>query len=163
MIRCSAEGIEHGLLESAKSSRVTIGETDRLSDMVEDLLYLSPMDSITQPTHFLKWDLRELLSKAAERQRGLASERNVHFVIDFGEEPAAMWCDDNSLTRAFSNTVRVRFRTRIKDPMDLVFLFWSIGAGIALGAGLIPLAALGSIAICILLMAFVRRTPVESP
>ena len=39
----------------------------------------------------------------------------------------------------------VRFRTAIKDPMDLVFLFWSLGSGIVLGAGLIPLAVMGSI------------------
>ena len=37
----------------------------------------------------------------------------------------------------------VRFRTAIKDPMDLVFLFWSLGSGIVLGAGLIPLAVMG--------------------
>ncbi|MDX5688987.1 DUF4956 domain-containing protein, partial [Clostridioides difficile] len=37
----------------------------------------------------------------------------------------------------------VRFRTAIKDPMDLVFLFWSLGSGIVLGAGLIPLAVRG--------------------
>ncbi|MHC1734461.1 MAG: DUF4956 domain-containing protein [Erysipelotrichaceae bacterium] len=38
----------------------------------------------------------------------------------------------------------VRFRTAIKDPLDLVFLFWAIGGGIVLGAGLIPLALIGS-------------------
>ena len=34
----------------------------------------------------------------------------------------------------------VRFRTAIKDPMDLLFLFWSIGTGIMCGAGLYELA-----------------------
>lgn len=34
----------------------------------------------------------------------------------------------------------VRFRTAIKDPLDIAFLFWSIGAGIILAAGMIPLA-----------------------
>ena len=34
----------------------------------------------------------------------------------------------------------VRFRTAIKDPLDIVFLFWSIGVGIVLAAGMIPLA-----------------------
>lgn len=41
----------------------------------------------------------------------------------------------------------VRFRTAIKDPLDLVFLFWSIGAGIITGAGLVPLAVVGSLII----------------
>ncbi|KAF1085149.1 hypothetical protein SPSYN_01285 [Sporotomaculum syntrophicum] len=57
----------------------------------------------------------------------------------------------------------VRFRTPIKDPMDLVFLFWSIVAGIVIGAGLIPLAALGSVIIGIILIAFVSRNVIETP
>lgn len=50
----------------------------------------------------------------------------------------------------------VRFRTAIKDPLDLVFLFWAIGVGIVLGAGLLPLALLGSFLIGLVLLLFVR-------
>ena len=39
----------------------------------------------------------------------------------------------------------VRFRTAIKEPMDIAFLFWAIAAGIVLAAGLIPLAVVGSL------------------
>lgn len=39
----------------------------------------------------------------------------------------------------------VRFRTAIKDPMDLLFLFWSIGNGIICGAGLFELAIIMSV------------------
>lgn len=46
----------------------------------------------------------------------------------------------------------VRFRTAIKEPLDLVFLFWSISVGIILGAGLYPLAFLGSIFITAILL-----------
>ena len=41
----------------------------------------------------------------------------------------------------------VRFRTAIKEPLDIAFLFWSIAAGIVLAAGMIPLAVLGSVLI----------------
>ena len=47
----------------------------------------------------------------------------------------------------------VRFRTAIKDPMDLVFLFWSISAGIICGAGFAMIAVIASIALTILLVA----------
>lgn len=57
----------------------------------------------------------------------------------------------------------VRFRTPIKDPMDLVFLFWSIAAGIILGAGFIPLAVMGSVIVGLILVAFVSRNVVETP
>lgn len=45
----------------------------------------------------------------------------------------------------------VRFRTAIKDPLDLVYLFWAIGGGIVVGAGMIPLALVGSFFIALIL------------
>ena len=41
----------------------------------------------------------------------------------------------------------VRFRTAVKDPLDIVYMFWAIAAGISTGAKLYPLALLGSLAI----------------
>lgn len=57
----------------------------------------------------------------------------------------------------------VRFRTPIKDPMDLIYLFWSIVVGILCGAGFILLAVLGSIIIGLVLMVFVNKITVENP
>lgn len=57
----------------------------------------------------------------------------------------------------------VRFRTAIKDPMDIAYLFWSIAAGIVLGAGLIPLALFGSLVIGVMLFAFSKKRPADSP
>lgn len=51
----------------------------------------------------------------------------------------------------------VRFRTAIKEPLDIAFLFWSIAVGIVLAAGLIPLAVFGSVLIGIFLLVFVNR------
>ncbi len=50
----------------------------------------------------------------------------------------------------------VRFRTAIKDPLDIAFLFWAIAAGIVLAAGMIPLAVIGSIVIGAVLLIFVN-------
>lgn len=57
----------------------------------------------------------------------------------------------------------VRFRTAIKEPMDIAFLFWAIAAGIVLGAGLLPLAVLGSVFIGVVMMIFVNRKSRENP
>lgn len=51
----------------------------------------------------------------------------------------------------------VRFRTAIKEPLDIAFLFWSIAAGIILAAGMIPLAVIGSVIIGVILLIFVNR------
>lgn len=57
----------------------------------------------------------------------------------------------------------VRFRTAIKEPMDIAFLFWSIAAGIVLAAGLIPLAVFGSLFIGIVLLIFANRKTFTRP
>lgn len=57
----------------------------------------------------------------------------------------------------------VRFRAAIKEPADILFLFWSISAGIVLAAGLIPLAVFGSIFIGIVLVLFAGKKTVDSP
>lgn len=51
----------------------------------------------------------------------------------------------------------VRFRTAIKEPLDIAFLFWSIAVGIVLAAGMIVLAVTGSIIIGVMLLIFVNR------
>lgn len=57
----------------------------------------------------------------------------------------------------------VRFRTAIKEPLDIAFLFWSIAVGIILAAGLLPLAVLGSAVIGIMLLVFVNRKSHSDP
>ncbi|EQB38350.1 hypothetical protein M948_07155 [Virgibacillus sp. CM-4] len=57
----------------------------------------------------------------------------------------------------------VRFRTPIKDPMDLVFLFWSVIAGILCGAGFLLLAIVGTIVIGIVIVLFGNKIKVENP
>ena len=57
----------------------------------------------------------------------------------------------------------VRFRAAIKEPIEIVFLFWAIAAGIVVGAGMIPLALIGSVAIGAIMILMVNRKSVENP
>ena len=57
----------------------------------------------------------------------------------------------------------VRFRTAIKEPLDIAFLFWSIAVGIVLAAGMIPLAIIGSVIIGIILLVFVNKKSHKNP
>ena len=54
----------------------------------------------------------------------------------------------------------IRFRTAIKDPLDLVFLYWSISVGIICGAGLAYIAIIVSLIIS-LLVVFMQKYPVK--
>lgn len=57
----------------------------------------------------------------------------------------------------------VRFRTPIKDPTDLIFLFWAAVAGIVTGAGFFTLAIVGSIIIGLILFLFIKNSSIETP
>jgi len=57
----------------------------------------------------------------------------------------------------------VRFRTAVKEPLDIAFLFWAISEGIVIGAGLIPLGIIGAIFIGIILLIFVNRKSNDTP
>lgn len=57
----------------------------------------------------------------------------------------------------------VRFRTAIKEPLDIAFLFWSIAEGIILAAGMIPLAIIGGVVVGLILLFFVNRKANATP
>lgn len=57
----------------------------------------------------------------------------------------------------------VRFRTAVKEPLDIAFLFWAISVGIVVGAGLLPLAVICSLIIGVVLLVFVNRKTSDTP
>lgn len=57
----------------------------------------------------------------------------------------------------------VRFRSAVKEPIDIAFLFWSISVGIILGAGLITLAVVGSLIIGLIMILFVNHDGQDNP
>lgn len=57
----------------------------------------------------------------------------------------------------------VRFRTAIKEPVEIIFLFWSLAVGIVIGAGMIPLAIIGSAIIGVILLLFANRKIRKQP
>lgn len=57
----------------------------------------------------------------------------------------------------------VRFRAAIKEPFEIVFLFWALAVGIVIGAGMFLLAVVGSLIIGVILVVFARRKIGEHP
>lgn len=104
-IKCYAEGIECGLMDQVKSSSIIIAEVDRLSEMVEDLLYLSRMDNLTQHIDKKPGDLRETFAACAENLKSIAEKRNISFIYDFDEVPVSFEYNDKYIYRALSNLI----------------------------------------------------------
>lgn len=57
----------------------------------------------------------------------------------------------------------VRFRSAVKEPIDIAYLFWAISAGIVIGAGLITLAVVGSLVIGLIMVLFINKTTSDNP
>lgn len=100
--------------------------------------------------------------------------RGVMYSADFGTTLLALTMITSIVILAVTSNVVlslgmvgalsiVRFRTAVKDPLDIAFLFWSIAAGIVLGAGLIPLAIFGSIIIGVVMILFVNHKSHDNP
>ena len=102
-IRCYSEGICCGVMDPVKSGAVIISETDRLSRMVEDLLYLSRMDRESAPEKTQTNDLRETAAVCADELAALAKQNGIRIDYDFDEQPVLFTYNENQISRAISN------------------------------------------------------------
>jgi len=100
--------------------------------------------------------------------------RGVMYSFSFGVSLMAMTLITTLIIMAISSNVIlslgmvgalsiVRFRTAVKEPIDICFVFWAITVGIVLGAGLLPLAVFGSLFIGIILLVFVNYKNLDNP
>lgn len=102
-IKCNAEGIKKEILPVQKSSEIIITETNRLTEMVDDLLYTSYIDTTIKKIQWEEQDLREILSNSIERLTSLTKEKKLQIIFDFDENPVMMKCEEKRLNRAFTN------------------------------------------------------------
>ncbi len=109
-IRCYAEGIECGVMDAGKASQTILFQTDRLSELVEDLLYISRVDNITGQLDKQENDLRETLSLCAGSLKSVADKNGLQIEFDFDDEPVLFTYNEKHLYRAvmnlFSNALR---------------------------------------------------------
>jgi len=104
-IRCYAEGVECGLMDAKKSGATIITETDRLSGLVEDLLYISRVDSISGHVEKHENDLRDTFALCAEAQKPLADKNGIRFKYLFDNNPVMFSYNEKHMYRALSNLI----------------------------------------------------------
>ena len=114
-IRSYAEGLEYGLMDPKRSGATIISETDRLSELVEDLLYISRVDSLTSHIKMQENDLRETLSLCAEHLRPIAEKKGLHFNYEFDDQPVLFTYNEKHMYRAFSNLLTNALRYGKKE------------------------------------------------
>jgi two-component system phosphate regulon sensor histidine kinase PhoR len=108
-IRAAAETLHEGALEDAAAAREFLGhiqrETDRLTQMVEELLELSRIESGAAPLRFAQLDASALVRAAAERFRQQAERAGLSISAEAPDEPVTVIGDEERLERALGNLI----------------------------------------------------------
>jgi len=104
-IKCYAEGISFGVMEPKQASETILVETDKLADLVTDLLYISKIDNITTVYTKTETNLMDLLRDSAARQEAVADKKQVRFTFDFDNIPIQYNCVGELLARAVDNLI----------------------------------------------------------
>ena len=97
-----AEGIQAGVMDTGSAAEVILEESDRMTELVEELLDISKIDMGRQRFALSEMDVRELLYDSIRAVEPTAAG-GIAIVPDFPEEPVMVSCDDTRLRRAVTN------------------------------------------------------------
>ena len=98
-----AEGIQAGVMDAGGAAEVILAESDRMTELVEELLDISKIDMGRQQLALSEMDVRELLYDSIRAVEPTAAAGGIAIVPDFPEEPVMVSCDDTRLRRAVTN------------------------------------------------------------
>lgn len=100
-----AEGIHTGVLDPVGASGIILEETEQMSELVEELLALSRLESGQANAEFHLTDVRELLYDCLRSTEQPAEKKNLRISLRFDEAPVLVNCDEVQLRRAFTNII----------------------------------------------------------
>ena len=98
-----AEGIQTGVMDAGSAAEVILEESDRMTELVEELLDISKIDMGRQPLTLSEMDIRELLYDSIRAVEPAAAASGITITPDFPETPVMVSCDDTRLRRAVTN------------------------------------------------------------
>ncbi len=104
-IQSYAEGIKYEVVEKNTAADIIIDETKRMTHLVEDLLYLSRLDTIGENYHFSDLDFKDFISACQERMYGIASKNGITLQVENINDTVVIHADEEKLFRAFTNII----------------------------------------------------------
>ena len=136
-----AEGIQAGVMDTASAAEVILEESDRMTELVEELLDISKIDMGRQPLTLSETDIRELLYDSIRAVEPAAAASGITIAPDFPEEPIMVKCDDTQIRRAVTNILTNGLRyarselclTCRPDKRNVIIQIQDDGDGIAEG------------------------------
>jgi len=104
-IQCYAEGIACGIMDPQQASATILQETEKLSELVTDLLYIAKIDNITTAYTKQEVDLIAVIHECANRQQAVASKKNIQFIFNFQAKVITFTGIKELLARAVDNLI----------------------------------------------------------
>lgn len=98
-----AEGIQAGVMDTGSAAEVILEESDRMTELVEELLDISKIDMGRQQLALSEMDIRELLYDSIRAVESAAAASGITIAPDFSEESIMVKCDDTQMRRAVTN------------------------------------------------------------
>lgn len=136
-----AEGIQAGVMDTGSAAEVILAESDRMTELVDELLDISKIDMGRQPLALSEMDVRELLYDSIRAVEPAAAASGITIAPDFPEEPVMVKCDDTQMRRAVTNILTNGLRyahsqlclTCRPDKRNVIIRIQDDGDGIAEG------------------------------
>ena len=136
-----AEGIQAGVMDTGSAAEVILKESDRMTELVEELLDISKIDMGRQQLAPSETDIRELLYDSIRAVEPAAAASGITIAPDFPEEPVMVKCDDTQMRRAVTNILTNGLRyarsqlclTCRADKRNVIIRIQDDGDGIAEG------------------------------
>lgn len=104
-IQSYTEGIKYDVVDTSTAVNVILDETKRLTHMVEDLLYLSRLDTIEESYHHINLDFDELINTCVERLSVVAMKSNIRITKNILNKNIEIYADEEKLSRAITNII----------------------------------------------------------
>lgn len=104
-IQSYAEGIKYGVTDGTASADIILDESKRLTQLVENLLYLSRLDAIEENYSYSTLDFNELLLSCTERMNVIAAKSNITLDVHVHTKTINIVADEEKLSRAITNII----------------------------------------------------------
>lgn len=98
-----AEGIKEGVIDAKQAASVIVDESQKMTDLVDDILTLSKMESVQTQLQLEKLNIIDLLYDVSWHLKAKADERGITFEHHFDDDYLEIEADEKLLERAFTN------------------------------------------------------------
>lgn len=98
-----AEGIKEGVIDAKQAASVIVDESQKMTELVDDILTLSKMESVQTQLQLEKLNITDLLYDVSWRLKAKADERGITFEHHFDDDYLEIEADEKLLERAFTN------------------------------------------------------------